>query len=94
MSMLRHGPNGHRLRALQQICDESISWQTLRRWQDWWQKTLPQSIVWQQERGLLRTQPDPDQLPGSLLDHFCGPGPPGGSGLINFLKFTATMHDS
>jgi len=93
ISMLRHGAGGRRLQDFQELVGEPISWHTLRRWQDWWRKALPASSLWQQSRGLLRTQPDPDQLPGSLLEIFCGHGPPGGSGLINFLKFTAIMHD-
>lgn len=45
---------------------------TVRRWRQWWQEQFVRSPWWMTEKARLATPLEDSELPGSLLERFCG----------------------
>jgi hypothetical protein len=70
ITAMRCGVTPARMQRLKELV--GVSRQTVRRWQEWWQRTMPQTAFW---RALCAAFPSPVELaalPLSLLDQFAG----------------------
>ena len=65
-----------------------VSRQTLANWRHFWREVFPQTALWRQKRGLLTFPPQPETLPGSLVEQLAGKLSNAES-LIPALKFIA-----
>jgi membrane protein required for beta-lactamase induction len=69
-SALRCGVTPVRMRRLSMLV--GASQRTLRRWQVWWRRKMPQSPFWRSVSGALMPPVALDGLPLSLLQRFTG----------------------
>ncbi|MBI3456493.1 MAG: hypothetical protein HY002_11985 [Candidatus Rokubacteria bacterium] len=72
VAAMREGPTPTRLERLQEML--GVCARTVRRWQQWWRETFPQTAVWVTIRGQLAQPVETGRLPGSLLERLLATG--------------------
>lgn len=70
ISAVRCGATPERMRRLKELT--GVSWQTVQRWQRWWQQVLLQTPVWRARSGAFRWPLRTDKLPQSWLERIRG----------------------
>lgn len=83
IAAMRCGVNPTRIKRLKELV--GVSRQTVRRWQHWWQRSLPATAFWRAARAALRAPVELYELPLSLLEQFCGTAEERVLALLRFL---------
>lgn len=87
ISAMQHGPNRERMAKLRELF--GVSRWTVCRWRSWWLEAFAQTRFWQEHRGRLRSPPQQQTLPLSLLECFIGADI--GERLITLLRFLSPL---
>jgi len=95
LGIFQNGPTPQRLQVIRRLISEQISFDTICRWREWWRKKFPSSKFWHEHRSdFIPPSPDPDMMPCSIYERFCGHGPPGGESLVKFLRLLSQMQEN
>jgi hypothetical protein len=86
VSAMMHGPNGHRLKRLQQ--ELAIDRRTLKRWRQWWTQIFVQCAFWTVQRGRFKEPMARAQMPLCLVKAF---GAHQINGLIRLMRFLSPI---
>jgi hypothetical protein len=64
-----------------------VSWETVRRWMDWFAEDFTQTDIWRSRRGFVPPTVENSDLPAALLEHFEREGGDPRAAVIDCLRF-------
>ena len=88
VALRQRRPDSFSAATLRKLFD--VSWETVRRWMEWFAEGFAQTDLWLSRRGFVPPTVENGDLPAALLEHFDGRGGDSRAAVIGCLEFLVT----